>query len=319
MNEKRKIALSKVLAGIFANDGIATVNPETVASALVQVEAEAYKTDYPDIVFQDILPIVNYNDPSATSFAYYYVTEAGKAQLANPDGKIAWVDSFLGMKQAPLFDGNVGYKYTLKDLERVSKLGTSLDSLKAETAVQASLQLAQDIAFYGDEKRDIVGFFNNPDVPSVSPIGGTNWVTKNDPKAILADINHLFSTAFETTKEVEFKIGSPTNRLLLPTARYTYIATTPLNDNSDKTILDFIVNSSVFIASKEQIKSSAQMPSDTMRIYQFDKRKVSFHWGHTINFKAPQPDDLGMKVPADFSIGGTVLKKPLSCWDMEGI
>lgn len=61
------------------------------------------------------------------------------------------------------------------------------------------------------------------------------------------------------------------------------------------------------------------MPSNTMRIYQFDKRKVSFHWGHTINFKAPQPDDLGMKVPADFSIGGTVLKKPLSCWDMEGI
>ena len=318
MNEERKIALSKVVAGLVASDSIADVNPENVASALVKVETEAYKTDYPDIVFQDILPVVNYNDPTATSFAYYYVTEAGKAQLANPDGKIAWVDSFIGMKQAPLFDGNTGYKYTLKDLQRVSKLGGSLDSLKAETAVQASLQLAQDIAFYGDEKRGIVGFFNNPDVPSVAPIGGMDWSGKT-PKQILADINHLFSTAFETTKEVEFKVGSKTNRLLLPTAKYSYIATTPLNDNSDKTILDFIVNSSVFLSDKSQVKSSAQMPSNSMRIYQFDKRKVSFQWGHMINFKAPQPDDLGMKVPADFSIGGTTLKKPLSCWDMEGI
>lgn len=318
MNEKRKLLLSAVVAGIIASDSIADVNPNNVASALVKVETEAYATDYPDIVFHDILPVVNYNDPTATSFAYYYVTEAGKAQLANPDGKIAWVDSFIGMKQAPLYDGNTGYKYTLKDLQRVSKLGGSLDSLKAETAVQASLQLAQDIAFYGDEKRGIVGFFNNPDIPSISPIGGTDWTTKT-PKEILADINHLFSTAFATTKEVEFKVGSTTNRLLLPTAKYSYIATTPLNDNSEKTILDFIVNSSVFLSDKTQVKSSAQMPTDSMRIYQFDKRKVSFQWGHMINFKAPQPDDLGIKVPADFSIGGTVVKKPLSCWDMEGI
>jgi len=318
MNEKRKIALSKIVASLVANDGIADVNPNNVASALVKVETEAYKTDYPDIVFQDILPVVNYNDPTATSFAYYYVTEAGKAQLANPDGKIAWVDTFIGMKQAPLYDGNTGYKYTLKDLQRVSKLGGSLDSLKAETAVQASLQLAQDIAFYGDTKRGIVGFFNNPDIPSISTLGSTDWTTKT-PKQILADINHLFSTAFETTKEVEFKIGSTTNRLMLPTAKYTYIATTPLNDNSDKTILDFIVNSSVFLTTKKQVISSAQMQKDKMRIYQFDKRKVSFHWGHMINFKAPQADDLGMKVPADFSIGGTAVKKPLSCWDMEGI
>jgi len=318
---KRNKLFSSVVAGLVASDTIADVNPENVASALVRVETEAYKADYEDIVFNELFPIVNLNDRTATSFGFYYVTEAGKAQLSKPDGAIAWVDSFVGMKQAPLHDGNVGYKYTLKELERVGKLGTSLDSLKVETAIQATLSLAQEIAFYGDKSRGIVGFFNNPDVPSVSPLAGAdgnNWASKT-PKEILADINHLFATAFKTTKQQEFKAGSKTNRLILPTDKWSYIATTPLNDNSDTTILDFIVSKSAFLTSKDNVIASAQISGDTMRIYQKDKKKLSFYWGHTINFKAPQADDLQFKVPADFSIGGLALRKPLSCWDMEGI
>lgn len=318
---KRNILFSTVVAGLIASDTIADVSPENVASALVRVETEAYKADYEDIVFQDLFPIVNLNDRTATSFGYYYVTEAGKAQLANPDGSIAWVDSFVGMKQAPLHDGNVGYKYTLKELERVGKLGTSLDSLKVETAIQATLSLAQQIAFYGDDSRGIVGFFNNPDVPSVSPkagSGGNTWALKT-PKEILADINYLFATAYATTKQQEFKANSKINRLILPTDKWSYIATTPLNDTSNTTILEYIVNKSAFITAKENVISSAQIATDTMRIYQKDKKKLSFYWGHTVNFKAPQADDLMFKVPADFSIGGLALRKPLSCWDMEGI
>lgn len=317
----RNKLISSVVAGLVANDSIADVNPENVASALVKVETEAYKADYTDITFTDLFPIVNLNDRTATAFAYYYVTEAGKAQLANPDGKIAWIDSMVGMKQAPLHDGNVGYKYTLKELERVGKLGTSLDSLKVETAVQATLELAQEIAYFGDDKRGIVGFYNNPDVPSVSPLtgaGGNTWADKT-PKEILADINHLFGTAFSTTKQKEFKPNNKTNKLILPTLKWTYIANTPLNDNTTKTILSFLIDECVYLSAKEDIIPSVELATDTMRIYQKDKRKLAFYWGHLVNFKAPQPDDLMFKVPADFSIGGMAVRKPLSCWDMEGI
>ena len=317
----RNKLFSSVVAGLVASDTIADVNPENVASALVRVETEAYKNDYEAITFNELFPIVNLNDRTATSFGYYYVTEAGKAQLSNPDGKIAWVDSFVGMKQAPLFDGNVGYKYTLKELERVGKLGTSLDSLKVETAISATLELAQEIAYFGDTKRGITGFFNNPDVPSVAPltgVGGNTWALKT-PKEILADINHLFATAYATTKQQEFKPNSKTTRLLLPTDKWSYIASTPLNDTSDTTILDFIVNKCPHLASKENVIASAQIATDTIRIFQKDKAKLAFYWGHTINFKAPQADDLMFKVPADFSIGGLALRKPLSCWDMGGL
>ncbi|MBL1293365.1 MAG: DUF2184 domain-containing protein [Thiotrichales bacterium] len=314
-------SISPILASILANDGIADVNPADVASALVKVETEAYKVEYQDIVFHELFDVVNLNDTTATSFGYYYITEAGKAQLSNPDGKIAWIDSMLQMKQAPLHDGNVGYKYTLKELARVAKLKTALDSLKVETAIGATLELAQDICFDGDAKRDIVGFFNNLDVPSVSLIagtGGNTWALKTSDE-ILADINHLFATAFATTKQIEFKIGSKTTRLMLPTALYSLIATKKMSEQSDKSILDYVVKNCPHLTDLKQVIPSAQIPADTMRIYQKDKRKIAFYWGHMINFKAPQPDDLNIKVPADFSIGGLVIRKPQSIWDMGGL
>lgn len=318
---RKEIILSAVTAGFIANDTVIDVSPENVASALVKIENEAYLEEYADITFNKLLPIVNLNDKLAGTFAYYYVKEAGKAQLAQPDGSIAWIDSFVGMKQAPLHDGNTGYKFTFKELGQVKRMGTGLDSIKTQTAVMASLELAQEIAYFGDSERGIAGFFNNPDTPSVAPLagaGGNTWALKT-PKEILADVNHLFATAFSTTKQKEFKIGSKLNRLIIPTDKFTYIADTPLNDNTDKTILDFIVEKSTYLTSKENVIPSPDIATDMLKIYQYDKRKVAFYWGSMIDFKAPQVVGLGIQTPADFSIGGTVIRKPLSSWEMEGI
>jgi hypothetical protein len=317
----RNKLFSTVVAGLLATDGITDVNPANVASALIKVETEAYKVEYQDIVFHELFDVVNLNDRTATGFTYYYLTESGKAEFSRPDGKISYVDNMLQSKLVPLYDGNVGYKYALKDLERAGKLNTPLDSLKVETAVSATLELAQETAFNGDAKRDILGFFNNPDVPSVATIagvGGNTWALKT-PKEILADINHLFATAFATTKQIEFKIGSKTARLMLPTALYSMIATINMSDQSDKTILEYVVKNCPHINDLSQVIPSAQIPADTMRIYQKDKRKLAFYWGHMVNFKAPQADDLSIKVPADFSIGGLVVRSPMSIWDMGGL
>lgn len=310
--------ISAVLAGLLAVDAIADVNPNNVATGLVHIETKAYEADYPAITLPDILPIKNLNDRNATTFAYYYVTRAGKAALSNPDGKINWIDSFVGMKQAPLHDGNTGYKFTVKELGRVNTTGTNLSTFKPKSCVEASLELAQEIAYNGDESRDIDGFFNNPDVANVTPIGGTDWTAKTADE-IVADVNHLFGTAFATTKQKEFKPQDPSIRLLLPTAKWSQIANTKMDTTSNKTILQFLVENCEYLKEKSQVIPSPDIASDTMRAYHFNEDKVHFTWGHTIDFKSPQHIDLNIQVPADFSIGGTVIIKPLSVWDMVGI
>lgn len=317
----RNKLFSSVVAGLLASDGITDVNPATVASALVKVETEAYNVSYEDIVFQELFDVINLNDRTATAFQYAFISKAGKAALSTPDGKINWIDSMIEMKQVPLYDGNVGYKYGIKELQRAGKMNVSLDPLRVETAIEASLELAQEIAFNGDAKRDVVGFFNNPDVPSVALIagvGGNTWALKTSDE-ILADINHIFATAFATTKQIEFKIGSKSTRLMLPTALYSLTATKKMSAQSDMSVLDYVVKNCPHLNDISQVIPSAQMPADTMRIYQKDKRKLAFYWGHMLDFKAPQPDDLQIKVPADFAIGGLVVRKPLSIWDMGGL
>ena len=102
MNERLSL-LTGSLTSIFASDAITDVSPETVGSALVNVETKAYEADYQDITFDELLPVINLNDETATSFEYMYVTKAGKAQLAKGDGSIAWVDSYLGAKNVKLY------------------------------------------------------------------------------------------------------------------------------------------------------------------------------------------------------------------------
>lgn len=321
--DKRLGLLIGSLTSIFASDAITDVSPEAVGSALVKVETKAYEADYQDITFDELLPVINLNDETATSFEYMYVTKAGKAQLAKNDGSIAWVDAFLGAKNVKLYDGNTGYKYPMKDVKRAMKLGQSLDAFKAQTAIQASLELAEDIAYNGDTEREIEGFWTFSGFASVTALdneaGSSKLWADKTPLEMLADINHLFGTAYAQTKKKEFKPTNPNNRLVLSVEDWTNLASTPLNDKTTETVLSFLVDKCPYISNMSQILASAECPRSMIRIYQKDPDKLAFYWGHTINFKAPQHLNLELRVPADFSIGGLVVRKPQSVWDLKGI
>lgn len=314
---KRKDLLKQYVGSVFASDAIANVNIENIASALVSVEKKIYEARHPSITFDKLFPVKSLNDSIATSFTYFYVSGAGKAELQNGDGKISFVDGMVKAKQVPLYDGAVGYKYTNKELRRSSALGVNLDEYKGKIALRSALELAQDICYHGDDAREIKGFFNNDAIASITPVGGTAWSAK-DAKAILADITHLFTTAWTQTKEVHFKQNSDTNRLMLSTEKYGALLK-PLGDNSDKTILQFIVDNLPFITKAEHIVSSPELPTDAMRIYEFDEDKICFYWGDLPEFGVPTPEGLTFIVPAEYSIAGLVVREPLSVWEMEGI
>lgn len=303
-------------AGLFGTDAITDV-AEGASSALIAVEKEAYTTDYDDIDFHEILPIINLNDPLASAFQFSFVKSAGKAELAKAIGDISWVDSFIGTKNVPLHDGNVGYKFGHKELGQAGRMGVALDSTKATESMNMALRLAQDIAYNGDAERGITGFFNNPDVLNIGVSGGIAWASKT-AEEMLTDFNNLCGTAYATSKQVEFKPNSDTNRVLLPTALWTLISGKVYSALTGETVLDYIVKSSPYITKKEHVRASIHLTDGTIRIYQYDKRKVAFYWGVMPRFLAPQPQNLLLSVAGSYSIGGTVLRRPLSVYDMIG-
>jgi len=310
------VATAQVLAldSTLANDAIvdATAN---ASSALVAVEKTVYEAEYVDITFMDILPVKNLGDPFATSFEYSYVQKAGKAKLAGETGEISWIDAFIGTKSVPLHDGNVGYKYSYKELGRASKLGAKLDPLKAEISMESALRLAQEIAYFGDADRGITGFYNDPDVPELTVSGGIAWSAK-PAVDINGDLNNLFGTAYANSKQVEFKPNDPRNRLIVPTALYVILATKIINTVTGQTVLDYLAEHCMWLTGKDKIISSAEAVD--VRIYQKDERKVCFYWGDTPKFLAPQANNLTLEVAGSFSIGGTVNRNPNSMYDLIG-
>jgi len=314
---ERKELLKGYIGSVFAADTIANINVENIASALVLVEQKIYEARHPNITFNKVFPVKSFNDPLATSFTYFYVTGAGKAELQNGDGKISFVDGMVKSKQVPLFDGAVGYKYTNKELKRASAYNINLDEYKGKIAVRSALELAESICYDGDEGREILGFFNNPDIATISPIDGTPWSGKT-PKQKLADIIHLFKTGWVQTKQVHLAENNPNNRLMLSTARYADLLE-PLSDTNDKSVLTWIVENLPFITNAEHIIASPKLKEDEMRAYEFDEDKICFNWGHLPEFGIPTPDGLVFVVPAEYSIGGLVIREPLSVWAMEGI
>lgn len=317
MNEKT-IALSLVLSQILAKDKFTANDSQKIAVGLVNVQQKAYLKEYADITYPQIVPVIDLQDPTSEAFEYYEVEEAGKGQFSNEDGKVHYVDAKIKKTFKKLHDANIGYKYTDKELARASKMNVLLSTEKPQICIRTSLRHAQDVCFNGDSSRGIEGFFNHTGITELTPIGGGAWSSKT-PKEIVADINHLFTTGWEITKQVEFKIGSDTNRLLLPTAKYSYIANTPMSDANDTTILSFLLKNSQFLSNKEQVLPSPDIATDTIRAYQFDEDKLAFYWGDKIKFKAPQSDDLAIKVPATYSIGGTVVREIQSIIEMKGV
>lgn len=318
MDEKLLRLISGTISAIAADSAV-DVNIATVSEALVRVDQEIYEVEYDDIDFQDIIPIENLNDTAVQTFRYYYVEKAGKSELGKENGPINYVDAMIKGKDIKIHRGNVGYKYGIHELEQASRMRTPLDPLKAQTAMETTLETAQNVCYHGDANRDISGFYNNDDVAVIAKKVAKTWATMT-PIEKLGEVNHLFSSPYKQSRKKQFKRKSKTNRLMLTTEIWADMATTPLSkDNPNYTILDYIVAKSPWITNEDQIVDSIHLEAGVMRAYQYDKKKVSFIWGHKLRWLAPQREDLSIKRVGDYSFGGLVIKQDLAVVEKRGL
>ena len=294
-----------------------------VESTLTHVEAKVYETEYRHIVYQDIVPVSNEAGEGATSITYYSIDGATMGKFIGSNA-IDVPLSDISTKQSiiPVALGAVGYKYSDEELRQASMLNRPLPQMKANLTMRGFEEHAQDVCFNGDTVKGLEGFLDNSNVPAASvinPGSGTEWVNKTATQ-VLFDINALFAQVFETTKQVE-----RADTLLLPTAQWSYIASTARNDNSDMTILDFIVANSPYLTSKDDVKALPELvgkgaaATDRMMVYTKDIDKVVFHIPMPFRIEQPVRKTLGWEVPAVYKLSGVEFRFPLSAAYADGI
>lgn len=294
-----------------------------VESTLTFVEAKVYETQYRHIVYQDIVPVSNEAGEGATSVTYYSVDGATMGKFIGSNAiDVPLSDISTEPHIVPVELGAVGYKYSDEELRQAAMLNRPLPQMKANLTMRGYEEHAQSVCFTGDTTKGLEGLLNNTNVPAasvVNPGGGTAWSTKTAAQ-ILFDINALFAQVFEVTKQVE-----KPDTLLLPTAQWSYIASTPRSENSDTTILQYVVQNSPYINSADDIKALPELvgagagATDRMMVYTKDIDKVVFHIPMPYRIEQPVRKTLGWEVPAVYKLSGVEFRFPLSAAYADGI
>jgi len=292
-------------------------------SQLTAIESKMYEKHYKAITYPEIIPVSNEAGEWAESITYFYMDGRAVAKFVGTKSlNVPIAEIGTEKVTVPVELGATGYEYSDEELRQAIQLDRDLVNSKANTARRAYEELAQSVAMVGDTTHNLLGFINNTNVTAatvVDPGSGTTWAVKT-PNQILFDVNDFMGDIFVDTLQVE-----RANTLLLPTAQWNYIAGTPRSDNSDTTILSWLIANSPYLSSDQDVRPVSELAGagagslNRMMAYDKDMDKVVMHVPMPLRFSEPQRKGRGFEIPGEFKIGGVEFRYPGSARYADGI
>lgn len=213
--------------------------------------------EYPELRARQLVPVDTEVPSGADYYTYRMYDVSARASVLHNYAKNSFPEADVfgdEFKQAIKALGSK-YSYSVQDMRAAAMSGVPLEAKKASAARYAIEKRLEQIACYGDTATNLFGLSNAPGLNvgvKQSPAGtwaqqitaaiaaGTLSATS---QAILEDINFLANQIFTNTLGVH----KPTT-LVLPTAAYAVLATTPWSPvYRDESILQFILKSSPWL------------------------------------------------------------------------
>ncbi|MFC4729099.1 DUF2184 domain-containing protein [Coralloluteibacterium thermophilus] len=287
------------------------------------IEPGVYRTVYPDIQYRDLIPVDTSGSEFATSVTYYSADQYGKADWINGNADdIPKAGTTRAMHQTPVHTAGIGYGYGWEEIGRAQLLGINLSNEDAMAARRAAEELVDRVALRGDATKGFTGLFNAAGVTPVAATTG-NWPTAT-PVEIVADMNSALLNVFNGTATTAIA-----DTLLLPWSRFFHISTTPMNANSDTTILQWFLANNVFTAATgRQLTVRGIRGLDTagaggvarLIAYRNDPQVLKLHMPMPHRFlPVYQSGPLRWDVPGVMRLGGLDVRLPKEVVYIDGI
>lgn len=291
------------------------------------IEAGVYALKYPELDYASLIPVDTSAGEFAKSVTYYSMDGAGKAGWINGNGKdIPVVGTQMNQHETAVHTAGIGYNYGWAEVNQARMLGVALDGEKAHIARRAYEQFVYDVAFTGDSDKNFEGLYDYTGVPSVTATAdGTGssalWSAKI-PDQIIRDVNAILTGVVTATNETELA-----DTLILPTARFNYIASTRLTD-TNMTILQFIQQANVYTAQtgqqltirgKRGLTSAGSGSTARMVAYRRAPAVLKLHIPMPHRFFPVQIEGLQFTVPGAFRLGGLDIRLPKAVSYVDGI
>ena len=297
--------------------------------AFYNVEAEVYARKYPSFAYADLIPVVTEGSEWARGTLFRSSDAAGKAEWISGKGfDMPYADVSRDQHLHGFDMAGIGYEWSLEEMQQAALEGRTLGTEKADAAKRIAEKKLYEIALNGDTAKGWTGLLNDPNVPQSDAAAtgsgsSTAWADKT-PDQILTDINAAITGRYTATSEVEV-----VNTVLLPTARYQYLASTPRSGNSDTNILSYLLANNAYTAETGQpllvrgvrfLDDAGDGDTARMVVYRRERDVVRFHLPMPHKFLPPfQKSSMTWEVAGIMRTGGTEIRLPQAMAYVDGI
>jgi hypothetical protein len=282
---------------------------------LEHVQSELYQVKYPNLLARSFLPPSRSPASAGSrSFTTRIMDMVGKAALvANWGDDPPRADVFKDEQNNPIRALASSYGFNHMELIAAAEKGISLDVAKGMAARKAIDTSLDDLLSTGDTASGLTGFINHPDANDAlvaNNAGATSrlWVNKT-PDEVLKDLSEPGELIADQTKGI---FGVTGLAMLMPIAKYNYIANRRVTDGSESILSYFLRNNQqvASVAPWHKLKGAGEGATDRMVVYQPDPEVLFYEVPMEFNQLPVQSRGLEYIVPCLAACGGVILQHP---------
>ena len=293
------------------------------------IEAEIYRIQYPEIIWEQLVPVDSTANEWAKSVTYFSLDRVGQAYwLNNMATDMRYADVNRGRFEQGIEMAGIGYRYTLEEVGQAMMIpGLNLTAERADAARFAYEQFMDRIAYYGDSNKSFFGLINNPLVTVTNAIAdGTGssalWTAKTADQ-IIRDVNNALTQVYEGSLTVEIA-----DTVLLPIDAMATIANVRV-PNTYGNALEYLAKYNQFthvtgrpltIRGVLGLGTAGKNGVGRMVAYRRDPRVVKIHIPMRHRFLPVwQTGPMTFDIPGIFRIGGVEVRRPGAFAYVDGI
>ena len=291
---------------------------------LEEIEAKLYEYKQRELKYREYIPVSNRDNPGAESITYRMITMVGMAKIiANYADDLPRADATTQEYTQRVKSIGTSFGYSKQEVRAASMANVPLETIKANAARRAIREQENTLAWTGNTTYGIVGFLNNPNIPTQAVGTGTSgdtWALKTAAE-ILKDIADSTGAIRTTSKGLH-----EADTVLLPIPQYNIIATTKINSLSEKTILQEITEPGNAYGIKTvgwlPVELTSAFTGDTEDgavFYERDPEVLENRIPLEMEIDPVQKKNLEFLIPVEARNGGVVVRMPMACLFLTGI
>jgi hypothetical protein len=296
-----------------------------LVSQTAHIEAEVYKTLYPDFDYASLIPVDSSANEWSKTVTFFSMDMVGLAQWQSGSAfDVPYADVERAKFDHSIHMAAIGYQYNLEEINTARLVpGTNLTTDKADAARQAYAQFMYGVAFDGNSEKNMDGLLDYTGVTAADAAaegdinGGTNspyWAHKT-PQQIITDFNGVLSGQYIDSKTIELS-----DTVLLPIAALLDIGARTMSEHSSQTVLEFLQEKNIYTLTTGQrltirghrgLATKGSAGTGRMVAYKRDPKVVKLHLPMPHRFLPIwQNGPMNFVIPGIFRTGGVEIRRP---------